>query len=289
MTKPQRDKFDLYLSYSGRKTYLTCPKQYENKYVLKTKIPRDPKNSLFGSAIGKVFEWFYNRSLWKLSDPTTECLNAIPDAIEQVCRKEKFSIDENRQFISELRGKLNEFIPHGVETIRKNQLLSANSRAEVDLSIVSHSKEFGLSVNIGGYSDFIHTNDNKNFWILDGKASKYRDQYIDPQQLIWYAVQWYLKYQISPSRLGFIYWSFPDNPIDWIEFDEDSLRKNHRATFVVAGNILNNNFPVKVSKECKLCDFKDICPEGQEQIKILELESKTNRLNVIYDPDLIQI
>lgn len=280
---------DLYLSYSGRKSYLICPKQYQNNYILKVDVPKDPKNSLFGSMIGKIFEWFYEKSLWSHSDPTSECIKLIPDSIKLICKKEKFNIDENYQFVSELRSKLHELIPHGVESIRKHQLLSKNSKTEVDLTSVNRSKEFNLSVKIGGRPDFIHTNDNKNFWIIDGKASKYRDQYVDPQQLIWYAVQFYLKYGIAPTRLGFLFWSFPDDPITWIEFDEDSLRKNHRATFVVAGNILNGNFPTKPSKECKLCAYKDICPEGQEQLKIMELESKTNKLNVIYDPDLIQL
>jgi len=48
--------YDIYLSYSGRKSYLVCPLQYKYRYILKDKSRGDPRGSIFGSAIGRVFQ-----------------------------------------------------------------------------------------------------------------------------------------------------------------------------------------------------------------------------------------
>ena len=90
--------------------------------------------------------------------------------------------------------------------------------------------------------------------LLDGKASKHREKYVDSEQLIWYAVQHYLTYHIAPTKLGFVFWCFPEDPVKWVVYDNRAIRDSLDKTFEVA----------KVSAECKRCDFISRCEDGQK-------------------------
>lgn len=262
---------DLYLSYSGRKIYLICPYRYKLQYISDVPYIIDPKNTLFGSIIGKIFEWFYNKRLW-LKDAHHEMTAAIEPAISLIAAEKKFGLTEDPEFTRELREDLEKFVPAGIEIIRKHGLLSTDSRAEVKLHVDHYDPKFGLTLRLGGYADFIHR-DGGQIWILDGKGSKYREQYVDPEQLIWYAVQFYLKFHVAPTRLGFIHWRFPDDPLQWIMYDDHSIRNSLNETFTVARNIKSGLFDPKTSSECHRCGYKEQCKEGKKYIAARRVES----------------
>jgi hypothetical protein len=276
--------YDLYLSYSGRKAYTICPKKYEYTYVQKLKVPIDPKNSLFGSAIGKLFEWFYNDSLWAQNNVLQSTLDRVDLAISNVCRHNKFDPESDPHFIKDLRADLIEFSTRWINVIRKHHLLFVESNAEVDLSIVYFNSKHNLTLKLGGKADLI-LRDNDEIWLMDGKASKYRDKYTDVNQLIWYATQFYLKYHIAPTRLGFLYWRFPENPIQWIHYDAQSLRNCVDETFEIAKNILNKCFPIRVSSACRFCDHKIHCSDGMEYLSVHQLEKSKKIESSIFDLD----
>lgn len=271
---------DLYLSYSGRKAYLICPKRYKLRYIDGILIPSDPENTIFGATIGKIFEWFYNNRLW-LSDAHAAVISAIEPAIEDITSDKKFDPMSHPDFMRELRADLHEFVPAGLETIRKHGLLSINSRAEVKLHVTHYNPKFGLTLRLGGYADFVHI-DGEQVWILDGKGSKWREQYIDIEQVIWYAVQFYLKFHIAPTRLGFIHWRFPEDPVQWVMYDEQSIRNSLNETFQVARNIKSGLFDAKTSGECRLCSHKDDCKEGKQYLATRRVEANGRIKNSIF-------
>ena len=92
--------YDLYLSYSGRKTYLICPRRYHFSYILKDRSGRDPRKALLGLTIGKIFEWFYDRRAWGTADPVLTTMSYIDDATRVIFEKEKF--DSNSDPASEM-------------------------------------------------------------------------------------------------------------------------------------------------------------------------------------------
>src|ERR1700683_5196061 len=108
---------DAYLSYSGRKSYLTCPKQYEHHYILDTPSDRSPRDSLFGSVIGKLFEWFYEKQLWALPDPAIATLALSEEAINQVYTKEKWEEHQDPYLSAQIREDLRKYVPTGIEII----------------------------------------------------------------------------------------------------------------------------------------------------------------------------
>lgn len=255
--------YDAYLSYSGRKIYLTCPKKYKHRYIDNLVPEFNPQNVMFGSVIGRIFELFYEKRLWMAPDVDQRMLSLIEPITAEIAKEKKFDPAADPQFTRQLSTDLERYVPAGMQTIRKHRLLFLDSRAEVKLNVV-HQME-GLRFMIGGRADFIHR-DGDEIWILDGKGSKYREKYIDIEQVIWYAVQFYLKYHVVPTRLGFIHWMFPEDPLQWVMFDADTLRGSLNKTYRSIQKIRNKEFDPKPSNECERCDYKDSCKEGKQYI-----------------------
>lgn len=266
-------EYDLYLSYSGWKTYQVCPARYQHNYILKTPVVKDPRSTFAGSAIGKIFEWFYSDLLWEKPDPIKACMDRVDAAIDDTFTKNKWNplTDPSQRQI--LREELRKMIPDGIEIIRSNGFLTPYSRAEVDLTITYEHATHGLILRMGGRCDFIHSKDRQNVQILDGKASKHREKYVDKDQLIWYAIQHYIKYHVMPQSLGFIFWAFPQDPVSWIEFDNASIHRVIDSSFDVCKKIQLKVFPEKPSKDCYRCDYLSKCEEGGKHIARLRLES----------------
>jgi hypothetical protein len=273
-----------YFSYSGYRSYVTCPRKYYFQYVAREPVLRDPKPSLFGSIIGKVFEWFYEDRLWADPDPVSAACAKIGRATDSVCRKEGFVLGSDPAFAASLKSDLEKFVPAGVETVRSHRLLSENSHAEVDLTVTT-SKD-GTALRLGKRADFIHWMPGGS-WILDGKGSAKRHQYADPDQLVWYALLHYLKYGFSPSRLGFIFWRFPDDPVQWIDYDASSLRSVHSRAFQVAEKVRLQVFDPVPSTSCKVCDFRSKCDVGTRHVAELRVKSAGRIESSIFDLDFI--
>jgi hypothetical protein len=279
--------YDLYLSYSGRKSYLVCPKQYEFRYVVKLLVVRDVKNTLLGTSIGKIFEWFYSMELWKRQDVLSVCLALAPEAVEKTLKEEKFDAASEPGLQATLECEVRALIPGGLEAIRVNEFLTPLSRAEADLTTECQSEKYGMTLKLGGRADFIHGRGRENLWIVDGKASKHREKYVDSEQLIWYGVQHYVKYHVFPSRLGFIFWSFPDNPVTWIEYGPADMRASVDKTFETAKKIRLKQFEATPSSECYRCDYRSHCDDGARWVANRKIESGGRIESSVFDPEIV--
>lgn len=253
---------DLYLSYTGRKTYLTCPLRYWFRYVKKQEVPEDPRKTLFGLAMGKIFEWFYNKQLWAHPDPETKCLEVSDSAIDLVLDGKKFDSSAHPAFMGELRRDVRKFVPHAVRSIRNHKLLTPSSRSEVDLTV--NSSKDGLTLRLGGRADFVHG--PRPVWIIDGKGSAHRERFLDSEQLVWYALLHYLKHHVAPLRVGFLHYRFPDDPVQWVLYGESDMRATFEKTFSTARLILDNRFDASPSNECHRCDFRMLCSDGTKHL-----------------------
>ncbi len=180
--------------------------------------------------------------------------------------KEKFEEYMDPGLMSIIRSDLRIYVPSGVEIIRKYGFLTPYSTAEENLNVIYGNQKYSQTLKIGGRCDFKHATNLENVWILDGKSSAHREKYVDSEQLIWYAVQHYIKYRVAPSRLGFIYWRFPEDPVTWIKFDDDSLRNCMVKTFEVAEKISLKQFQATPSGECHRCQYKSICDDGHKYL-----------------------
>jgi CRISPR/Cas system-associated exonuclease Cas4 (RecB family) len=275
-----RPRYDLYLSYSGRKTYLICPSRYRFRYIQKIPPKIELRSTGFGSSIGKVFEWFYERKVWMSADVVSATLALVEPAVRLTFERDEVNINVEMELFHRIVDDVKAYVPSSIESIRKHQLLSESSCAEMDLT-TTYTKD-GIILRIGGRADFVHGSD-KSIRILDGKGSAHREKFVDSEQLIWYAVQYYLKFKVAPSHLGFLYYRFPNDPIQWIDFDAQALRDSVKTTFDVAKKIQLKMFDPQPNPECARCDYQGRCEEGRKYVAARKVEGDGRINSSIFD------
>jgi len=278
---------DFYISYSARKLYLTCPKAYHFRYILREKARSDPKTTMFGTIIGRVFEEFYTKRYWAEKDPLKCITSTIPGLIDETFDKEGYIRGTDASYEANLRDLLSKYVPTGLETIKKHRFLTPHSQAELDLTVRYQSDDMDYVIKLGGRADFIHGDDLTNVYILDGKASAYRDKYVDSEQLIWYATQYYLRNSVAPRRLGFVFWSFPEDPVTWVAYGSDDMRSCVSKTVTVVEKIKRGEFESKPSGECNRCSYKHLCSDGTRHLAALKV-NKQGRIDTdLFDMEAV--
>ena len=275
----------MYISYSGYKSYDSCPKQYWFRYIGKpvVDVPDNRVNSLFGTIIGQLFEWFYNEKLWTETNVEQKLRDRLFSSFDNILVREtrqgviKWKPEDKKANYASpeaLKEDVIQAIPRGLRIIKHHRLLGPMATAEVKLD-----QTVGPHV-IGGRADFIlrRMKPHEDLLILDGKGSKWRDKYVDGRQLRWYSMLHRLKFQHAPDRVGFVYWRFePDEALDWVECsakDLDDLQaevtsaldKLDKDVADVAADPkhLPQAFPVQPGDSCHFCAFLTLCPEGQK-------------------------
>lgn len=278
----------MYLSYSGHKTYKECPRQYWHRYIGKTKLPTPDNrvNALYGSAVGTIFEAFYNEKVWAKPNVRLNLESRVDPVLGEIVQRESrdgtFDWKDpkaNYKSLLSVKNDVLESIPRGIAIIKYHKLLGPKADAEVKLDTPIEGHQFG------GRADFIiqRTKPHNDLVILDGKGSRHRDKYVDPQQLWWYAMLYRRHHTNLPDRLGFIFWrQDPEKSLDWVNFSAkdldalqagvlDSIRDIESGKVRLTGlqnaqevlAALKELFPTFVGSKCGLCAFLVVCVEGQ--------------------------
>lgn len=284
----------MYISFSGYDLYLQCPFAYWNRYVNKTTPPTPDNcvNSLYGSSVGLLFEWFYRDRVWKKPDYceylTSQAECALDAAIKDKKRggsivrwaDEKANYHDRESLLADIR----DTVPRGLRTIKAHRFLGPVADAEVKLDF-----KYDGHV-IGGRADFIihRTPPQKDRIILDGKGSKWKDLYVKDTQLKWYALLYRDHHGTAPDAIGFVFWKFePEESVKWIPFtdrDLDVLRDEIIATLnrisssvdriqkIPEGSktrvdLRQEYFPAQPSQKCSLCSYVEVCEDGKKAVK----------------------
>jgi hypothetical protein len=308
----------MYLSYSGFKLYSSCPFAYWHDYVNHTVsvCPDDRLGSLFGSAVGLVFEWFYSERLWKKKDEDQDqdvpsiVLAKAELAVDKVIQRETTpqgrrlggvllwkgtgeGQNPNGMYVSreELLADVRDAVARGLRIIRFYRFMGKKMEAEIvlDASIQGHK--------VAGRADFIieRTKPHNDLVLLDGKGSQHRAKYTDPKQLKWYAMLYREHHKRVPDRLGFVYWRYePPETVDWIDFNEDDLSELQEEVLSSIRQIgkLEAKNPASVGEArqlwrpnageqaCRFCRYatEGVCPKGFEVAReIAEKKSRKSR------------
>lgn len=281
----------MYISYSGFKSYSSCPRLYWHTYVNETKPPEPDNtvNSLYGSVVGVLMEDFYMEKLWKNQDIQSTLEKRILPIYKKTVSNElrrgrilKWQTPEDKRpnYVSEeeLLADVRDTVARAIRIIRFYRLVGPLMEAEskLDSDVKGH--------RLGGRADFIihRTSPHHDKVILDGKGSKHRGLYVDPRQLRWYAMLHRMKRGTLPDKLGFVYWRFdPPESIDWVEFSEvdiddlyeevlGAISEIERGVTRKSGEPVERTrraFPTRADdKNCRFCSFLTMCPEGSEMM-----------------------
>lgn len=125
---------------------------------------------------------------------------------------------------------------------------------------------------IGGRADLLIRRKDDGVMILDGKNSQSKGKHTDPNQLVWYALCFYIVYGRLPDKLGFIYYRYPYDPdtgetgVDWVDFDAGDVKGLAARAVAARRGMYRHEFdPTPSPDNCRYCDYESICPARQQQ------------------------
>ncbi len=294
----------MYLSYSGFKKFLDCAFAYWNAYINKTQIADvvdDRLGSIYGSVVGKLFEDFYTAKMWRLSEPQAAVMARVDETIDKTIRRETTPWKDRKGGVllwkgtgpnqnpkgmyankEELAADVRDTVARGFRIIRHYRFLGPRTDAEYKLDFTTPEGYI-----LGGRADFIleRTKPHNDLVIVDGKGSRHRDKYVDPKQLQWYAMLFWLHAlrdnlpKKLPDKLAFLFWRYdPGQSVDWLGITEDEAHELYKLTIATVEKIqdlekrLLPNAPPEGARgvflpnankdNCRFCPYTSICPPG---------------------------
>ena len=202
-------------------------------------------HAVMGIVIQAAVEKLYNEELWRDPKNLAQTLRSFVPAewVRQENKKRNQPIDFEKAQLS--RADMIEICQDGVsnflKTMKAQKFLGPYAKAEVPL--IGWVDKWTA---IGGRADTIIRRDDTGVTILDGKNTRHRMKYTDPDQLRWYALVFKLAYRVMPDRLGFVWYRFPPGSelldedgdpllddkgkrvlgegVEWIPFTEEDLK-----------------------------------------------------------------
>lgn len=234
-------------------------------------------HAVMGIVIQAVLEDFYNLELWKHPQDLQKRL--VKMAKEKLATTlTRFYIDWNEISFEEMEETVVSGVLGYLPTMKAHKLLGTYARSEVNL--------YGLAkswIPVGGRVDFVIRRDDTGITLLDGKNSKTKLKYTDPDQLRWYALCFYLSYHKLPDRLGFVWFRYPydeesgETGIDWVDFHKRDLNALVERAKKVRRGQEAEKFPAKPAyKVCRFCDFESVC-EARQEHRAANAEKRKNR------------
>ena len=231
--------------------------------------PSSMHHAIMGIVIAKAMEDLYNLELWR--DPKN-----LKDNLEAIIKKE-FKLQLFKKYVDwekapteeEMLDVCLEGIRGFLPTMKHHKLLGQYSKSEVNMIA-----ELEGGIKVGGRADLIIIR-NDEVGIYDGKNSKSKGRYTDPDQLRWYGMLYRATTGVLPNKLGFIYYRYPygmDNEgiieqgVDFVDYTThhlDSLES--RAKEVMQGMYALNFDPTPKAKNCQFCDYESMCDARKEQ------------------------
>lgn len=253
----------MYLSFSGYKRATGCLLSFWHVYLNKTHHgqPDDRLGSIYGSAVGQLFEKFYEDKLWSQSD-TRKLMEEMAPAIVDKLLAEAVKPDkihhagvilwkgedegQNPRGLyydrDELVRDVQDTVGRGLRTIKENLLIARGASAELKLNKVVGNHY------LSGKADFVMRRvKHKDAVIIDGKGTTHTKvengvrvaRYFDEEQLLWYAMLFREHYGRLPDRTAYLYWKYePPLNLTWYEFEEDAAELLKHKVLATADQLL---------------------------------------------------
>jgi len=279
------------LYWSTLKMYEECPQQfvwskgwdhYDCGHGPGERKPKPEQRSrhhaVFGIVIQHAIEAMYNEELYR--EPKTLTSRMLEIGQKEFDRqidkpKNNINYSEARMTRIEMWELCAAGITGFIQTMKAHRFLGTYAKAEVDLVGWIDTQN-----PIGGRADTIVQREDTGVTILDGKNTKYKMKYTDPDQLRWYALLYKLLYKDLPDRLAYVWYRFPtghittdkdgneitESGVEWVEFDEGDLQGLAQRALEAKVAMKAEEFdPTPSPKICNFCDFVTVCDARREQ------------------------
>jgi CRISPR/Cas system-associated exonuclease Cas4 (RecB family) len=245
-----------YLHYS---VYKTCPLAYKWRFVEKIKVIPDKRNAFIGILLAKVVETFYREKWWREKDIITRMQKATVNFSRQIIESEniRFKDEELNQWMV----VATETLPKIVKVIRSEKLIGSTDKNINDENLAEYEVEVKHGEDALQARPDLIIRRNEMITLLDGKGGKTIGKYVDNDQLYFYCIPVKKLYNRLPHRMGF--WWFRHEQIVWLPITNDLVVQILVKIDAALAGIKERKFDPTPGPHCRLCDFKDICIEGQ--------------------------
>lgn len=285
----------MWLSYSAYSQWNKCGKQYRLDRISDKEPPvRDSKhNAIVGSVTQRIFEDFYNEKMWKINNGLVDELHKRAEVYldEFVADNYINWSDFTCRFKSKYEPlkEIQDIIPKTIKGISREKLVGPYAVSELELKV-----PFGEDY-LYGFIDFIIRQEDGTLLLLDGKSSRHYDKYVNPEQLYYYSLMFFLRYHKIPDKLGFFFYRYADDPdkaIQWHPIDKARVRDIKEDIQRTMTAIHNRKFEANPEpSHCNWCVWSQICDERQEQKRQNKakrrMNSKKKEIKVDEDEDFI--
>lgn len=270
-----------WLSWSGYDTYRKCPKKYRLTRVekLPPPEPESKHNALVGSVVQRVFEAFYNEELWRMGKDTgAHLLERVAQYFHEYLDTEYVDFNHITCKFTALDAlqSCQEMVPKVLGGIKRHRLLGPYAKSEVTLKARLHD-----NYHLFGKLDFVIRQADGTVLLLDGKASKHRDKYVDEGQLYFYALLFYLNHGKYPDKVGIYYYHFADDAekaFDWYAPDPEKIQALQADLISAFKAIESSAFKAAPkSSHCQWCPWQNVCPEYQQKVASHREKQRWNR------------
>lgn len=239
------------ISYNTYTIVRSCRQRFKMQkidYIPSVK-PVDMRNAIYGFVMQRLAELFYTKEWYRAGKKTGQVLfDELPGVMkEQIA--EHACPWEHRSEVELLERDCQEAIPKFIQVVRAEKLLGEKNEAEKPV-------EYDLSTQfkLTGRMDFLISRGGKKI-LLDGKGTKYRDKYLDREQLIFYMLVMRLMKQKLPEKQGF--WLWRDGEVLWQGISEkeidDLFLKIKEGLFLLQKKDFSAN---PCTKSCRFCPYK---------------------------------
>jgi len=263
------------LTYSEYKDYNKCPLMF---YKKKTEpVVSDDKNSFYGTLMQKFFELYIKEGLnTEISKWGDENFSIIFYNVEK--RSNLSWVDDER---SEMVEKCKSSIPIFYDLLDKIGMLDNKTQVEVKMEV-----EWGKEVLEREYKDYYFGEPlilagRWDFYlrgvIADGKGTKSGSKGCDPDQLLWYACQYYEKVNKWPEQLLWVLFHPKHKKIEGVAFNQDIMDDFKKRVVLTAFSIYKKHFlPKAAFSSCLFCDYVKRCPYAVRGKNIPDYELDTS-------------
>lgn len=233
-------------------------------------------HALMGIAIHHAVEKLYNDELWREGPKLSEIMCKLAeDEFNKLFGKMHIDLEEAKMTRDEMLQVVLSGTKGYVQTMKKHKLIGPYAKSEQ--KIIAWIDNYN---SVGGILDMIIRRDDVGVMLLDGKNAKSKD-FVDTDQLVFYALLFKLAYKKTPQKLGIVWFRYPyneesgDEGVTWVEFTEEDIVKVAERAKKAKHGMYKKKFPAKPSRNaCVFCEYKSACEERKAELEVAEIDGK---------------
>jgi len=268
------------ITYHSWKTFSECPKKHNLEYVQKqpSLVPINEYHTLYGKLVEMFFEMFCN--IWRHETsymPPDMIRNKLTLLYDQILQNS--TVKWSGIGIHHTKDEIFEQAFHDVCIIMDshNQNYFLNTRSEVTITV-----DLKNDNRLEGRIDFIHKSPIGNdISIFDGKGTDKIGKNISNNQLLFYAMLYYFRYNVLPVELGFFY--FKHNSYVPIFFNDMVLNEFRSKLALDIKLMVTPEACDRATPSYKACRYCKYQPGCQEYITAKVSRAKKSKIDDMGD------